>query len=356
VRVGLVCPYSLTTPGGVQFQVLGLARALRVLGCEVQVLGPCDGPAPAGVTAVGRSYAFRVNGSIARMTLDPAAALRTIRALRQARVDVIHLHEPLAPSITIPVLLARPSPLVATFHAAGDRTPYRRLSGPARLLAQRIDVRVAVSDAARSLAHRYLGGSYEVVFNGIDIADETANPDARARSTVLFLGRHEPRKGLEVLLESLSDLPDVDLWVAGDGSATARLRARHASNPRITWLGTLSETEKAARLRAASVLCVPSLHGESFGVVLLEAMAAGTPVVASDLASYRAVARDGYEAILVPPGDAHAFARALRRALDEPATADRLRTLGKLRSQMFGMPDLAQRYLTIYEQQRIRHR
>jgi len=351
MRVGIVCPYSLTMPGGVQGQVLGLARALEGLGCEVQVLGPCDGPAPTGVTAVGRSFPFRVNGSIAPMSPHPAAAIRTIRALRRGRLDVIHLHEPLAPSITIPVLIARPGPLIATFHAAGEQTPYRRVGLPARLLAERIDVRVAVSEGARLLAHRHLGGTYEVLFNAIDIGDSEAKSAAvRARSGILFLGRHEPRKGLEVLLDSLDDLPDVDLWIAGDGPATAQLRDRYGRNSRIIWLGKLSQKEKTERLAAASVLCVPSLYGESFGVVLLEAMAAGTPIVASDLAGYRAVARDGHEAILVPPGDSHALARALRRVIEEPTVADRLRAQGKVRSRRFGMRELAQCYLAIYEQ------
>jgi phosphatidylinositol alpha-mannosyltransferase len=165
---------------------------------------------------------------------------------------------------------------------------------------------------------------------------------------VFFVGRHEPRKGLDVLLEAFPLLPnDVRLWVAGDGPQTADLRAQH-KDPRIEWLGRIDDAEKAARLRGADVFCAPSLRGESFGVVLLEGMAAQTPVVASDLPGYRNVARSGKDAILVPPGDRQALADALRGVLDDSRCAESLVTSGQQRAEEFSMGNLARRYTELY--------
>ena len=264
---------------------------------------------------------------------------------------MVHLHEPLAPSITISALLARRAPIVATFHAAGDRTPYRWLSAPLRRLANRIDLRVAVSEQAAQLVRRHLGGSYEVLFNGIDIGRfRDAPPQDADDPTILFLGRHEPRKGLEVLLDALEFLPsDVHVRVAGDGPATARLRERYRDDPRVSWLGRLTEAEKIRHLRAASVLCAPSLHGESFGLVLLEAMAADRPAVASDLPGYRYLSNDGRAVFLVPPGNPRALAAGLSRVLSDDRLAASLRSRGDEQVQRFSIDELAHRYVEIYE-------
>src|SRR5204862_7934819 len=165
-----------------------------------------------------------------------------------------------------------------------------------------------------------------------------------------FVGRHEPRKGLTVLLEAMQLLAaDVHLWVASDGPETAELRARYGHDARIEWLGRIDEREKAARLRGADVFCAPSLRGESFGVVLLEGMAAQTPIVASDLPGYRNVARAGADALLVPPGDVDALAGALAGVLETPSCAERLVASGEQRAEEFSMDNLAARYLTLYE-------
>ena len=351
MRVGLVCPYSLSVPGGVQDQVVGLARALGSLGHDVAIIAPGAVPAEPGGTSVGRAFRFRVNGSIAPMAPQPTAAVRTVRALRRGDFDVVHLHEPLAPSITVPALLAHPAPVVGTFHAAGDRTPYRWLGASLRRLADRIDARVAVSEVALQLARTHLGGSYELLFNGIDVDRFQATPLAEVSGpTILFLGRHEPRKGLDVLLDALSSLPpEVNVRIAGDGPATRRLRERHRDDARISWLGCLSEADKISELRSASVLCAPSRHGESFGMVLLEAMAAGTPAVASDVPGYRALSDQGEAVFLVPPGDPHVLAGGLLRVLSEDQLAARLRTRGNEHVRRFSMADLALRYVEIYE-------
>ena len=352
MRIGLVCPYSLTIPGGVQAQVLGLARTLRGMGVDVRVLAPCDGPPPdAGVTPLGASVPTASNGSFAPLAPDPAAQLRTIRALRDEAFDVLHLHEPLAPGPTMTTLLFRNAPMVGTFHRAGDSAAYAVARPGVRWLARRLDVRCAVSKDAQATAERALGGSYELLFNGIEIERfAKATPTSATGPTIFFVGRHEERKGLAVLLDALGHLPaDLTLWVGGTGPQTEALRARHGGDPRIEWLGRLSDDEVASRMRGADVFCAPSLHGESFGVVLLEAMAAGAVVVASALDGYANVATDGTDALLTPPGDSGALGAALVRVLDDGRLRQRLVAAAEARAQEFSMARLAEAYVAHYE-------
>jgi phosphatidylinositol alpha-mannosyltransferase len=208
-----------------------------------------------------------------------------------------------------------------------------------------------VSRDAYELARQYVDGEYVLLFNGVELERfRTATPAAHpAGHTIFFCGRHEERKGLDVLLRALGELPtDVTCWVASDGPDTSRLRSEFAGDPRVVWLGRLSDEAKMAHLAAADVFCAPSLHGESFGVVLLEAMAAGTPVVATALDGYRNVATDGVDALLVPPGDHHALAAALRRVLTDPGLSARLAAAGATRADAFSMVELARRYVELY--------
>ena len=352
MRIGIICPYSLTLPGGVQMQVLGLARALSRSGHPTRVLGPCDGPPPdPNVTPLGNSLPAIANGSIAPVAPDPSCQLRAIRAMRDESFDVIHLHEPLAPGPTMTALLVRSAPLVGTFHLAGGSLAYDLLPRATRFLANRLDLRVAVSPDARDTARDALGGSYDLLYNGVELAPyRAAEPAPTDGPTILFIGRHEPRKGLGVLLDALSLLPEtVRLWVAGSGPETATLQTRLADDPRIEWLGTITDSEKIARLKGADVLCAPSLRGESFGIVLLEAMAAGTAVVASDLPGYRNVARQDLDALLVPPGDSQALAGAIDRVLSGASESSRLVEAGHVRVEAFAMAGLAEQYLQRYE-------
>lgn len=347
-----MCPYSLTVPGGVQSQVLDLVRSLRAKGHEARALGPCDGPPPhSWITPLGNSIPTAANGSIAPLAPDPSAQLRFIRAVRDEGFDLLHLHEPLAPGATMTACVTKPTPLIGTFHAAGVSASYRWFNPVVRWMAGRIDLRCVVSEDALLLATRFLPGSYERLWNGIEIEPYAkADPWPTAGPTIMFLGRHEPRKGLAVLLEAMTELPlGVHLWVGGEGPATEELRSRYASDPRISWLGRLSDSEKHRRLRGADVFCAPSLGGESFGVVLLEAMAASTAIVATDLAGYRTVARPDRDALLVAPGDAAALARALRRILTDSELADGLVTSGEERAAQFSMDRLADRYMELYE-------
>lgn len=357
MRVGLVCPYSLSLPGGVQGQVLGLARALRGQGHEARVLGPCDGPPPeVGVIPLGNTVAALANGSVAPLAPDFPCVLRTIRALGDEGFDVLHLHEPLAPGPTLTGVTVSSGPLVGTFHAAGSSAAYRWLRPLTRHLGRRLHLRCAVSEDARDMAVRALGGEYVLVGNGIDVERYAkATPWPTDSPTIAFLSRHEARKGLDVLLAALAHLPrDVRIWVASDGPETRRLQSEVAGDPRVEWLGRLTEEEKAQRLRGADVLCAPSLRGESFGMVLLEGMAARTPIVASDLPGYRNVARHAREALLVPPGDPEALGHALTRVLTESSTAATLVVGGEARAATFSMDRLAERYVSLYETARAR--
>jgi phosphatidylinositol alpha-mannosyltransferase len=351
VRVGLVCPYSLTVPGGVQGQVLGLARSLRAGGIETRVLGPCDGPPPAPwVTPLGNSLPTGDNGSMAAIAPDPAASLRTIRALRDEAFDVVHVHEPLAPGPPITAMVSASCPRVGTFHRSGPSSWLRATRRLSVWGASHLAVRVAVSEEARATAMEAIGGEYELLWNGIETGRyHRAEPWPAVGPTVFFIGRHEPRKGLEVLLQALTLLPgEVKLWVAGQGPDTERLRRAYADDPRVEWLGRIEEAEKVRRIKGASVLCAPSLHGESFGVVLLEAMAARTPLVASDLPGYRRVARPGREARLVPPDDREALAKAITAALDDTAQTAEMVEAAADRVEEFSMDRLAGAYLDIY--------
>ena len=352
LRIGMVCPYSVGVPGGVQGQALGLARVLRTMGHEVRVLAPCDGPPPdTFVTPLGNSIPTAANGSMAPIAPDPACALRTIRALHDESFDVLHLHEPLAAGPTMTALVLDVAPIVGTFHAAGYSAPYRFLTPYVRFMAERLDARVVVSKDALDLAHRYMPGEYEVLFNGVEVGRyRDAEPFKAEHPTIFFCGRHEPRKGLGVLLDAMALLaPDVRCWVGSDGPETEALKAKYAGDPRIEWLGRLSDEDKIARLKGAAVFCAPSLHGESFGVVLIEALAAGTPVVASALAGYRNVATHDVDALLVEPGDVAALAAALEAVLTDRVLAERLRHAGERRAEQFSMEMLARRYVELYE-------
>ena len=354
MRIAVVSPYSLTVPGGVQAQVLGLARELRRRGHEARVLGPCDGPPPESfITPLGDSLPLSANGSVAPLAPDPSAALRTLRVLNDEQFDVIHLHEPLAPGPTSTALMVHRAPTVGTFHAAGTSASYRILQPALTRLIRRIDRKVVVSKDALALVQGHLGGEYDVLFNGVELdviraVSPWPRPDGY-EPVVFFCGRHEERKGLRVLVEAVqsSGLP-VTVWIGSDGPDTADLTARTAGDPRFHWLGRVTDEEKFARLRAADVFCAPSLHGESFGVVLIEAMAAGTTVVASSLDGYRNVATDGVDSLLVEAGDADALGEALGRVVGDQALSQRLRAAGDERAEGFAMTALADRYLDIY--------
>ncbi|MGB3733956.1 MAG: glycosyltransferase family 4 protein [Ilumatobacter sp.] len=354
MRVGILCPYSLTVPGGVQMQVLGLARELRSRGVEARVLGPCDGPPPASfVTPLGNSLPTSANGSIAPLAPDPPAMFRTLQVLAAERFDVLHLHEPMAPGPTLTAAVTHRYPTVGTFHAAGRSASYKVIKPWLMSWLKRIDHKVVVSKDALALVQSHLGGEYEVLFNGVEVNRIRRTPPMQLEPgeppAIFFCGRHEQRKGLAVLLDAFERLDvDAQVWIASSGPDTAALMKRTANDARISWLGRITDEEKFARLRAASVFCAPSLGGESFGVVLIEAMAAGTTVVASSLDGYQNVATHEEDSLLSPAGDVEALAVQLQRAITDTALARRLRAAGETRAERFAMSALADRYIEIY--------
>jgi phosphatidylinositol alpha-mannosyltransferase len=361
----MVCPYSLTVPGGVQAHVLGLAEGLRGLGQRVEVLAPAsvdnpDRPLPDFVTPAGRAVGVPYNGSVAPLAFGPVAINRVRRWMHDHDFDVLHLHEPTAPSLSLIALALAERPVVATFHFATGRS---RVLAAAHALLQptmeKITARIAVSPLARRVQVEYLGGDAVEIPNGVDVLHfASAKPlpgYPRAGGTVGFVGRFgEPRKGMPVLLAALCEVsrtrPDVRLLVVGHGDAGALLRAAGpALASRIRVLGAQSDGGKAAALASVDLLCVPALGGESFGIVLTEALAAGTPVVASDLDAFRLVLDNGKAGVLVAAGSPTALSTALDELLDDPERRAELAAAGQRRAAMWDWPVVARRVLQVYE-------
>jgi phosphatidylinositol alpha-mannosyltransferase len=366
LQVAVLCPYSLSVPGGVQGQVLGLARELRRLGHDATVLAPLDPVLKtgettefrherSGVISLGRSVPIHANGSIAPVALGPKASLRALRALRSSRFDVLHIHEPLAPGASYACLVFASQPKIGTFHRSGSSALYTVLGPVARPLADRLRIRCAVSEDARETARKALGGDYEIVGNGVEYERfATADPWPTEAPTVMFVGRHEKRKGLRVLLDALARLADTEVvcWIAGHGPETDELMKRHPESRTVRWLGRIDDKTLARRLRGADVACFPSIGGESFGVVLLEAMAARSAVLASDIPGYRSAA-DGF-ARLVSPGDPVALAAALEVTLSDSSSglglsSPRSLDLASAHAEASSMPAIATRYVSLYE-------
>lgn len=358
MRIAIVCPYAWGRPGGVQTHIRSLAAALRLRDHDVVVVAPRGGSEErreAGVALVGRSIPVPANGSVAALSFGPGGAAGVRRVLAGFRPDVLHLHEPLIPSLSLMTLLASDVPAVGTFHAAAPRSAGYGIARPVLARAARkLRVRTAVSDAARELVARYLPGEYVLTPNGIDVsAYAGASPAELGPGTkVLFLGRIERRKGLETLIQAMTRLrdtePDVELVVAGEGPEAGAARALASRlMVRTRFLGRVDEARKASLFARADAYCAPALGGESFGIVLIEAMAAGAPVVCSDLPGFHAVASGA--AVLVTPGDPGLLADGLRRVVSDPALGDRMRKAGARTASAFDWPRLIRNVEAVYE-------
>ena len=361
MRVGSVCPYSWDIPGGVQAHVRDLAEALIDLGHEVSLLTPADEdtPLPPYAVSAGRAVPVRYNGSVARLQFGPVSAARARRWLREGRFDVLHLHEPSTLSLSLTVLMLARGPIVATWHSSITRSrTLSALSGPLQPFLEKISGRIAVSAAARRVQVEHLGGDAVEIPNGVAVAHyATAQPlpGYPRPGTVGFLGRYdEPRKGMPVLLDGLArlapDRPELRLLVAGRGDAEELLSGLPpALAGRVELLGQVSEADKARMLRSVDVYCAPNLGGESFGIILLEAMAAGAPILASDLDAFRWVLDDGRAGTLFRTGDPAALARGLAGLLDDQARRQRLANVGREVVVAYDWPVVAKQIVAVYE-------
>ncbi len=340
MRVAIVSPYDLSVPGGVQSHIEQLAAWLSARGDQVMLLGPGEGPARAATPAtpgqvpLGPARGVPFNGSVAPIALGPGASAGTVRALRALRPDVVHVHEPLVPLVGLGAVFGSPAPVVATFHAWSDQDRLYRLARPlGRAVLQRVSVPLAVSAAAAAYHAGALGvapETFRTVPNGVEVArfaaarEEVGATRVPGPPRLVFVGRLEPRKGALLLVDAYHQLrehhPDASLTIVGDGPQRAELERRLAVVPpgQARLLGRVTGTELARQLAMADVAVAPALGGESFGIVLLEAMAAGTAVVAADLVGYRSVVTDGQDGILFPVGDAARLAAALSALVADP--------------------------------------
>jgi phosphatidylinositol alpha-mannosyltransferase len=334
MRIGMVCPYSFDVPGGVQSHVLQLAAVMHERGHEVSVLAPSSPHVdlPDYVVSGGKAVPIPYNGSVARLRFGPATHRMVKRWLMRGQFDVLHLHEPNAPSLSMLALNIAEGPIVATFHTSTTKSLTLTVFEPIlRPMHEKIVGRIAVSDLARRWQMEALGSDAVEIPNGVDVASFANAPrlDGYPRDgrTVLFLGRFdEPRKGMTVLLRALPAVverfPDVEILIVGRGDEDELREKAGALAVHLRFLGQVDDAQKASAMRSADVYCAPNTGGESFGIVLVEAMAAGTAVVASDLDAFRRVLGDGTAGRLVPVDDAAALADGLIQMLDDDAVRE----------------------------------
>jgi phosphatidylinositol alpha-mannosyltransferase len=373
MRIALVSPYSWSYPGGVTRHIEALAERFLEEGHHVRVLAPFDPPGtfssalhrgarpqlvelPDYVVPLGRTVGFKANGAVSNLSITPYGVATLHHELRTGRFDVAHIHEPVAPLVGWVATDWTRLPLVGTFHSYSDNRLSNGIANliGARRMLNRLHVRIAVSEAAAWTAGRFFGGHYRVIPNGVHVDPELVAQVAQAppsdRLRIVFVGQSVERKGLPLLLrafEALREHIPTELTVIGP--TQEELAPLMLDDRDVRALGKVDDERKQQELRAADVLCAPSLRGESFGMVLTEAFAAGTTVVASDIAGYRDVVTDGVDGILVPPGDPQALAESLRDLWEEPARRVELAQAASHDVERFAWPRVADEVLSAYE-------
>jgi phosphatidylinositol alpha-mannosyltransferase len=361
MRIGIVSPYSFDTPGGVQGHVRDLAEALIALGHDVNVLAPGsdDAPGPAYMTPAGRAMPVRYNGAVARLSFGPISAARVRKWLTAGRFDVIHVHEPITPSLSMLAVLSTRGPVVATFHTAMTRSRTMAAAQPLlQIVLEKITARIAVSALARRVQVEHLdGGAWEIP-NGVAVSHfANASPlpgwpgDGGA---IGFLGRFtEERKGFPIFAEAFArvaaDRPGLRLLVAGPGDEEELFEMLPAEvHDRVTFLGRVSEDDKARMLRSVDIYVAPNTRGESFGMILTEAMSAGTAIIASDLDAFRRVLDGGRAGILFPNGNATALASSMGNLLDDPVRRAALAAIASDVVAAYDWPVVASQVIEVY--------
>jgi phosphatidyl-myo-inositol alpha-mannosyltransferase len=370
MRVALVSPYSWTYPGGVTRHIEALAERFLAEGHEVRVLAPYDPddrvsavlhrgaapqrrPLPEYVIPLGRTLGFPANGAVSNLSARAAGLSTMRRELRAGGFDVVHLHEPVVPVLCWDACVSTRLPLVGTFHCYSTNRVTNNVANllGARRLFNHLHVRIAVSEAAAWTAQRFFGGRYRIIPNGVAVPDEPRAPREPAdRLRLVFVGQAVERKGLPVLLrafEALREHIPVELTVVGANRDEVEPMLLDHRGVRV--LGRVDDAEKQRAVASADLLCAPSLGGESFGMVLTEGFAAGTPVVASDIAGYRDVVRDGVDGLLVPRGDATALAETLRDLWLAPERRVAMGEAAVARAERFAWPHVAREVLGAYE-------
>jgi len=361
MRIGMVCPYSFDVPGGVQAHVLQLAEAMRARGHEVSVLAPSSPHVdlPDYVVSGGKAVPIPYNGSVARLQFSPAVHRKVRRWLADGDFDVLHLHEPNAPSLSMWALRVAEGPIVATFHTSTTKSlTLSVFQGVLRPWHEKIVGRIAVSDLARRWQMEALGSDAVEIPNGVDVGSFSSAPRLRGYrrpgKSVLFLGRFdEPRKGMAVLLGALPALverfPGLEILIVGRGDEDELRSKAGKLAGHLRFLGQVDDAEKASALRSADVYCAPNTGGESFGIVLVEAMAAGTAVVASDLDAFRRVLRNGEAGRLVPINDAAALAHAIIDMLTDDVARERYVAAAAAAVRRYDWSVVAGQIMRVYE-------
>ncbi|SNS24010.1 glycosyltransferase family 4 protein [Rhodococcoides kyotonense] len=361
MKIGMVCPYSFDVPGGVQAHVEQLARVFIERGHRVSVLAPAseETTLPEFVVSAGEALAIPYNGSVARLRFGPVTYARIRRWIAENDFDVLHIHEPNAPSLSMLALKAAEGPIVATFHTSTTKSlVLSTFQGVLRPYHEKISGRIAVSELARRWQVEALGSDAVEIPNGVDVSAFARAPMLpgypRAGKTVLFLGRFdEPRKGMAVLLGALPALvehhPDLEILVVGRGDEDKLRKDAGSLADHLTFLGQVDDDVKASAMRSADVYCAPNLGGESFGIVLVEAMASKTAVVASELDAFRRVLRDGVAGLLVPIDDSAALAAAVDSVLSSDEIRRGLVDAASSVVVEYDWPVVAEQIMRVYE-------
>lgn len=364
MRIGIVSPYSFDVPGGVNLHVLDLAESLLSQGHHVEVLAPADEgtPLPDFVTSAGRAVPVPYNGSVSRLTFGPVTAARVSRWIERGAFDVVHVHEPITTSVSMLALFAVEGPVVATFHTSQLRSRLLvTLGGFLQPSLEKLSARIAVSEDARRTVTTHLGGDAVIIPNGVFVerfAGATPRPEWQGtpeRPTLAFLGRmEESRKGLPVLLDAmpqlLKEIPGLRLLAAGPGDPKAVIRGRPQNvRDAVEFLGSVSDEDKMRLLRSVDVYGAPNTGGESFGIILIEAMSAGAPVLASDLGAFSRVLDDGRCGDLFRNEDSADLARRGVALLRDSQRRAELSDRGLARAWTFDWSVLSRDILTVYE-------
>ena len=355
MRILHVLPYDAAKPGGVQTHARALSDWLRGRGHESEIAAPSSGGRVGGIEVIGRPRRVRLGGTDADLCVSPTALGRLRELVREGGWDVVHVQEPLLPVLGAAALLRAPrtAAVVCTVHSAeaAAARAYRAAPGLARRLLERADALIAVSAVALRTAGPGLPGPVRIVPPAI--AEVAAEPIARRSAEILFAARDEPRKGLPVLLRAFARLGEREglrLVAAGPAAESSRrLAERLGIADRVDFAGAQRPEEVRRLMARAAAFCSPALGGEALGLTLIEAMAAGTPVVASDIAGYRVASRGGRDAVLAEAGDERALAEALERVLDDAALRERLRAGGRARARRFSAASVGAEHERLYE-------